>query len=177
GVAGWEGDEVAGDVEAGLLGEFAPRRLQRVFVGAELALGNRPGMRILARPERTAGVDEEDLDPTVAPPEQQKARALFGHDRPVCPKPPPRKSGSRLDARRETLLHPLVWPMPSPTRVPRGSGCGTGSQRRAWRASPFRRMAASRTLPAPRLRPRGCWTRSPGRAPRPSRSTPMRRSA
>src|SRR5262249_1951119 len=68
-----EGDEVAAAGEAGLLGEFAPRRLQRVFVGAEFALGNRPGMRILPRPERTAGVDEEDFDPAVTPPEQQKA--------------------------------------------------------------------------------------------------------
>jgi len=56
-----EGDELASDVMASLLGELAKRALERVFVLGELTLRNRPRALVLARPEGTAGMREQHL--------------------------------------------------------------------------------------------------------------------
>ena len=58
-----------------------------------------------------------------------------------------------LDCHQDALLHVLPWPRTSPTRAPRGSGFGTGSPLRAWRAFRFRRTVASRISRVPSWRP------------------------
>src|SRR5439155_7914563 len=50
-----------GQLGAGLLGELAPGANQRRLVVAVLALGDRPGAEVLARPERPARMDEQHL--------------------------------------------------------------------------------------------------------------------
>jgi len=51
---------------AELLGELAPGAGERLLAVVELALGDRPGAGILARPERPTHVAEEDLERCVA---------------------------------------------------------------------------------------------------------------
>jgi hypothetical protein len=43
------------------------RSVQQVFVPLDLTLGDRPGMRVFVRPERTAGMNEENLEPSLTP--------------------------------------------------------------------------------------------------------------
>src|SRR5262249_21176890 len=56
-----EWDESSFDLEAGLLLELALSRRQRLLVGVDLALRDRPGAIVLILPEGAAGVDEEEL--------------------------------------------------------------------------------------------------------------------
>ena len=45
--------------------KFAPRHVDAGFILGELPLGYRPCAIIALRPERTAGMDQEDLQPPV----------------------------------------------------------------------------------------------------------------
>jgi hypothetical protein len=77
----WERGERAVDGEAGLLGELAPGRGERILARLELALGDRPGAGILLGPERAAGMDEEHFRRGAALAIYQQAGALLGHGR------------------------------------------------------------------------------------------------
>ena len=56
------GNGTAVSASAGLLREFAQRRLGGRLAGLDHALGNHPGARILIAPERAAGLDQQDFD-------------------------------------------------------------------------------------------------------------------
>jgi hypothetical protein len=57
---------------AELLGELAPRARERILALVQLALRDRPGARVLARPERAAHVPEEHLQLALALAEEQQ---------------------------------------------------------------------------------------------------------
>ena len=58
---------------AELLGKLAPRDLLWSISGVDFALWNRPGAIIFLAPERTAGMNEQDLEPASAFPVGQNA--------------------------------------------------------------------------------------------------------
>jgi hypothetical protein len=58
---------------AELLGELAARTGQRILAAGELALGDRPGALVLARPQRPAHVTEQHLERAVALAKQDDA--------------------------------------------------------------------------------------------------------
>jgi hypothetical protein len=60
---------------AELLGKLATRDLLWRISAIHFALRNRPGATIFLAPERTAGVNEQDLEPASAFPVGQNARA------------------------------------------------------------------------------------------------------
>ena len=67
----------AGDAE--LFGELAQRHVEVALAGLGLALRDRPGVLLLARPERAAHVTEEDLEAGCRHPVQQDPRAVSRH--------------------------------------------------------------------------------------------------
>ncbi len=64
---------------AELFGELSERDVEGFVVGAELALGDRPGTGVTPSPERSARVHEQHLGLTVASPVEQQAGASSGH--------------------------------------------------------------------------------------------------
>src|SRR3990172_8675070 len=60
---------------AGLLGELAPGHHERVLAGGHLAFRERPGARVAPGPDRTARMDNEDLEPPWPLPVERQARA------------------------------------------------------------------------------------------------------
>ncbi len=79
-----ECDELAGHRRAELLFELPPRCGERIFVGVDLTLRNRPGALVLLRPQRAARVHEQDLDASRCAPKQQQSCTLPGHA-PIIP--------------------------------------------------------------------------------------------
>ena len=65
--------------EPGLFEELPVRGVQKVLVRLDLSLGDRPGMGVFVRPERAARMNEEDLQPTVAPAEGKQTCARLWH--------------------------------------------------------------------------------------------------
>src|SRR5262245_45047988 len=77
---------------AELLGELALGRRKRIFVFAVFALRDRPGALVLVRPERTARMREQKLDPARGAAIHQDAGAELRHDDMLNAKKPPRNS-------------------------------------------------------------------------------------
>src|SRR5262249_7173262 len=73
---GRQGHELTGEGETGLLGELAPRRLERVVFGLELALRDGPRPPIFGLPEGTSRMDEEDLPLALTPAVEHQSGAL-----------------------------------------------------------------------------------------------------
>ena len=67
--------------EPGLLGELAVRGVQQAFVPLDLSLGDRPSMRVLVRPERAAGMNEEDLQSSLASAVEPATRSPLSEER------------------------------------------------------------------------------------------------
>src|SRR5262249_48593917 len=67
----------------GLLLKLAPGSDERIFIVLEETLGNRPGGVILARPERAAGVHQEQLEAARLSAIHEKAGAQLWHRCPV----------------------------------------------------------------------------------------------
>jgi hypothetical protein len=70
-------DHFTGGDKAGLLGEFAPRRRQRISVRIGHAFGDGPGAVVLLRPKRSAWMGEENLKP-LGPAERKQSGADLG---------------------------------------------------------------------------------------------------
>ena len=64
--------------DAGFFAELALRGIEQVLAFVNDAFGNRPCAGVAARPERSAGMGEEDLERLVASSEEQKSRADGG---------------------------------------------------------------------------------------------------
>src|SRR4051812_3052469 len=90
------------DVAAGLLRELAPGRREGVLVGVVLALDDRPGAVVLARPEGAAHVAEEHLQPRAAHAIEHDPGAAGGarrHGRPIRPPRAVERLSRRASAR------------------------------------------------------------------------------
>ena len=72
-----ERDEFARGHDAGLLLELAPRGRERVLVGRELALRDRPRAKVALGPERAAGMHQKHLGRAAAATKHQQTRAWF----------------------------------------------------------------------------------------------------
>src|ERR1700735_5782747 len=80
-----EVEELALDRHAGLFEKFALRGCEQVFPFVRQTLGNRPGAKVLLRPERTAGMDEHYLQIRRSSSKQQNACADLRHPSEVMP--------------------------------------------------------------------------------------------
>src|SRR6185437_2125962 len=78
-LVGAEIEEFAGDRRARLLEEFALRRDEQVLAFVDEPLRNRPGSRVLLRPEGTARMDEQHLKARRTAAEQHNPRANLRH--------------------------------------------------------------------------------------------------
>jgi hypothetical protein len=93
-------DEGAIGLEAGFFLEFSPSRLERILFRFELALRQRPRPLVLARPERSTRMNQEDLQGLVpGPAEREETGAL---DRPY-----PGEKGRREATGERLLAFPL----------------------------------------------------------------------
>jgi hypothetical protein len=66
-------------VDTSLLAELASGRREKVLAWSDLAFGDGPGAQILAGPERTPEVDEQDLDSRRPTPKEQEPGGCLGH--------------------------------------------------------------------------------------------------
>src|SRR5690606_8199225 len=107
--------------QAGLLGELALGGGQRLLGVVVLALDDRPGALLLARPQRPAHVPEQHLEAAVGPPEGDQSRAWRRHPR-IVPdgSPPPRAVGpARRAPPRRRRQPPTAVPLPGRSMLPR----------------------------------------------------------
>jgi hypothetical protein len=65
--------------KAGFFAKFAPRGFQRILGGSEFPFGDGPRAVVFFDPERSTGMDEEDLELAVGGAIKEKASTLFGH--------------------------------------------------------------------------------------------------
>src|SRR5262249_26025637 len=104
---------------SGFLGQLARCHRGRILALGIFALRDRPGSQVLLRPERSARVDEEELEAGAAPPIHQDAGAALGHplSQTVAaggrPRPPP---GGRGGGPRPPPPPPPRRPAPAATR-------------------------------------------------------------
>ena len=77
---GIERQEIAVDLEAGLLAEFAARGGERIFAVVVLTLRERPCAVVFLRPKWSAEVDEKNLDVRAASAIQRNPRTHSWHD-------------------------------------------------------------------------------------------------
>jgi len=73
-----------GDLPAEFFDELTASRVVRILVVVVLALRNRPGMFVLASPDRTAHVRDQHLERTPVAPVEQNTRATSRHGDPSC---------------------------------------------------------------------------------------------